>query len=297
MLDILPPLAVNALITGSLYALAAVGMVITYQVLRVLNFAHGQLMMLGGYLFMAAHVDMGLPMLVAIPILIVSMVIVSLLFLFLFVRPFSQYNPLLVLVTTLALSTIIESVVSLTFGVNVRSLGTLMSPNSIELGSVYITQLQIFIICSAIAILGVTALVMHGTSFGRLIRAMAENPQAAESCGINTSHVEMIVCSVAAIMAAYAGVLISYETNLTPTMGTPYTIKALAAILLGGLGNVWGTVIGAYALGFIENFSIGIEFGSFSLPAGYKDAFAFVIILLVLLVRPEGLLGKRSRAT
>ena len=79
-------------------------------------------------------------------------------------------------------------------------------------------------------------------------------------------------------------------------MGTPYTIKAFAALLLGGLGNFWGTIVGSYALGLIENLSIGLEFGEYSLPAGYKDAFAFMIILVVLIFKPEGIFSKRKRS-
>ena len=101
---------------------------------------------------------------------------------------------------------------------------------------------------------------------------------------------------IGTMLAAYAGVLVGYETNLQPTMGNAYTIKAFAAMILGGLGSVWGTVIGAYILGFVENMAIGLDFGGYSLPAGYKDAFAFIIILCVLLVRPQGLFGSRTRS-
>ena len=104
-----------------------------------------------------------------------------------------------------------------------------------------------------------------------------------------------LVFSVAVLLTVFGGVMIGYETNLQPTMGNSYTIKAFAAMILGGLGNIWGAVAGSYILGVIENFSIGLEFGSYSLPAGYKDAFAFLVILLVLLFKPSGLFNKRGR--
>jgi branched-chain amino acid transport system permease protein len=97
------------------------------------------------------------------------------------------------------------------------------------------------------------------------------------------------------LLAAYAGVLVGYETNLQPTMGGSYSLKAFAAMILGGLGNMWGTVAGAFILGLVENLSIGLDLGDYSLPAGYKDAFAYVIILCVLLFRPQGLFGARER--
>jgi branched-chain amino acid transport system permease protein len=99
------------------------------------------------------------------------------------------------------------------------------------------------------------------------------------------------------LLGAYAGVLVGYETNIQPTMGGSYTMKAFAAMILGGLGNVWGTIAGAYILGLVENLSIGLDFGGYSLPAGYKDAFAFAIILVVLLCRPQGLFGAKARIT
>jgi len=100
---------------------------------------------------------------------------------------------------------------------------------------------------------------------------------------------------VSAILAGYAGVLVGYETNIQPTMGGTYSIKAFAAMILGGLGNMWGTVAAAFLLGLIENLSVGIDLGGYSLPAGYKDAFAFLIILVVLLCRPQGLFGTALR--
>jgi branched-chain amino acid transport system permease protein len=114
--------------------------------------------------------------------------------------------------------------------------------------------------------------------------------------GIPVRRLTIGIFIVCTLLAAYAGILVGYETNLQPTMGAAYTIKAFAAMILGGLGNIWGTVIGSYLLGFVENFAIGLDFGGYSLPAGYKDAFAFVIILLILLVRPQGLFGRAKRS-
>ena len=99
------------------------------------------------------------------------------------------------------------------------------------------------------------------------------------------------------VLGVYAGILVGYETNIQPTMGGSYSLKAFAAMVLGGLGNVWGTIAGAFILGLVENLSIGLDFWGYSLPAGYKDAFSFLIILGFLLVRPQGLFGTASRAS
>ena len=294
-MDILPQLLVNSLIAGSIYAIASAGLSLTYGLLRILNFAHGHLIMAGAYAFYFANVERGYGLVFSSFFTAVVMVIMAIVSLKVFIFPFSRLSPLLPFVTTLSLGAILEASVSIIFGVNVKSLSSGLGTNSIEIGSVFITPIQIIIIVSAVALMTLTAFVVHGTSIGRVIRALSENSYAAESLGISQVRVSFILFSVATLLAAFAGVMVAFETNMQPTMGNAYTIKAFAAMILGGLGNVWGTVVGSYILGIVENFSIGLDFGGYSLPAGYKDAFAFVIILVVLLLRPQGLFNQASR--
>lgn len=295
-MDIVPQLLVNSLITGSIYALAASGLCLTFALLKVLNFAHGHMMMLGAYVYLAFAVDQQLAMPAASVLAAATMAVIGAFTLAIFVTPFIQFSPLLPFVTTLALASIIEAIVSMVFGVNVRSLSTGGELVSLEIGGVFITPIQILIIISALVILSLMAFVIHGTALGRSVRALSENAHASQTLGIQARKINVSVFVIGTVLAAYAGVLVGYETNLQPTMGNAYTIKAFAAMILGGLGNVWGTVLGAYILGFVENMAIGLDFGGYSLPAGYKDAFAFLIILAVLLIRPQGLLGSRSRS-
>ncbi|MFN4894271.1 MAG: branched-chain amino acid ABC transporter permease [Pseudomonadota bacterium] len=295
-MDILPQLLVNSLITGSIYALAASGLCLTFALLKVLNFAHGHMMMLGAYMFLFFALDQQVSLPAAGALAAISMVFVGTLTLTFFVNPFVQFSPLLPFVTTLALASILESIVSIAFGVNVRSLSTGEELSSYEFAGIFITPIQILIIVSALVILVSMALIIHRTGLGRRIRALSENSNASQTLGIQARRINFWVFVVGTVLAAYAGVLVGYETNLQPTMGNAYTIKAFAAMILGGLGSIWGTVIGAYILGFVENMAIGLDFGGYSLPAGYKDAFAFLIILLVLLIRPQGLFGSRARS-
>lgn len=295
-MDILPQLLINSLITGSIYALAASGLCLTFALLKVLNFAHGHMMMLGAYLYLLFAVDLQWAIPQASVMALISMGLVGAVTLAVFVTPFMRFSPLLPFVTTLALSSMLEAIVSIAFGVNVRSLSSGDELNSIEFLSVFITPIQILIILSAMVILVFMALVIHGTGLGRRVRALSENSHASQALGIKARRINFGVFVLGAILAAYAGVLVGYETNLQPTMGNAYTIKAFAAMILGGLGSIWGTVIGAYILGFVENMAIGLDFGGYSLPAGYKDAFAFLIILCVLLIRPQGLFGSRARS-
>lgn len=297
MVAILPQLLVNALITGSLYALVSAGLVLTYSVLRVLNFAHGHLMMLGGYTFLFFQVEGELGVLPAAVCSAVVMVVVALITLSVFIAPFTRSNTLLPLVSTIALGTMIESGVSLLFGVNVRAFPNQAAHQSLEWYGIFFTPLEGLIVVSAVALLFFIAVVVHHSPLGRTIRAIAEHPAAAEGLGISAQRVSRATVIGAVLITTYAGVLIGLETNLTPTMGSAYSIKALAAMVLGGLGNVWGTVAAAFSLGLIENLVLGLNVGDYSLPAGYKDGFAFAIILMVLLLRPSGLFGTRLRST
>ncbi|MCB0319982.1 MAG: branched-chain amino acid ABC transporter permease, partial [Bdellovibrionales bacterium] len=215
--------------------------------------------------------------------------------LFVFVLPFSRYNLILTFLTTLTLSTVLESLVAMTFGVNVKSLFSESWSSSIEFFGIYITPIQIVIISSGISLLILLSSLVHLTPLGRRIRALSANGAAAQSLGVSEKGFSLGIFSLGVVLAGYAGILVGYESNLQPTMGGIFTIKAFAAMVLGGLGNIWGTLLGAYILGFIENFSLGLTFWGQSLPASWKDAFAFVIIVVVLLFRPNGLFGAEER--
>jgi branched-subunit amino acid ABC-type transport system permease component len=294
-MEILPQLLVNALISGSIYALASAGLALAFGLLKILNFAHGHIMMCGAYSFYFAAVEMGWPLPESFLFSAAVSWVISQLVLRVFVIPFMPYNNLLSFVTTLALATILESVVSMGFGVNVKSLSIGIDTQSFEIYGVFITRIQIIIIASALIGLTTLALLIHVTPLGRKIRALSENRFAAQAMAVNHSAIAHGVFFLGILLSVYAGILIGYETNLQPTMGNAYTIKAFAAMIFGGLGNIWGTIAGSYILGLIENLSIGLDFGAYSIPAGYKDAFAFAIILLVLLVRPQGLFSWRKR--
>lgn len=294
-MEILPQLIVNSLITGSMYALAAAGLALSYSLLRILNFAHGHFMMLGAYLLYWALVVQGAPLSVAVLVGLLGMLLLSWIALAIFIRPFLKQSALLPFVTTLVLATMIEALVSILFGVNVRSFPLSASITSLEFHGVYITPVQLTIIGVSATVLSLLAATIHLTGFGRQIRAISEAPWAAETLGINRRLVQFWGFSIASLLSALAGVMVGIETNLQPTMGGVYTIKTFAAMTLGGLGSVWGTVLGSYALGLVENLAVGLEFGGVSLPSGYKDAFAFVVIVVVLLVRPEGLFSSARR--
>ncbi len=291
----LTQILVNSLISGSLYALAAAGFALSYGLFRILNFAHGHLMMIGAYLFLFCSDSLGAPPLVALILALLLSVPVAAIVLQFFLLPFSKYSIVLTLVGTLGLSIILESLITLLFGPNIHSLDAGRLSTVHQWAGTYVTTLQLLIIASAIFIFVVMALLLQYTAAGRALRALASNPEGAESLGVDRSRWTWRVFLISTLITVYGGVLAGYETTLQPTMGSAYTVKAFAAMIVGGAGSVWGTIAGAYLLGLIENFSIGVDLGNWSLPAGYKDAFAYLFILIVLLFKPEGLFTRRAR--
>lgn len=296
-MEILPQLIINSLITGSIYALASAGLALTYGLLRILNFAHGHIMMVGAYVFYYLFISNDFNLFSSAILTFIFSLGLSFIALRVFITPFLPFSYLLPLITTLSLATILESIISIIFGVNVKSLSASSELTSYEWGTIFITPMQIVIILSALLLLLTAAFIIHLSSVGRKIRALAENPHASEAIGINRRAINYGVFAASTALSMFAGIMVGFETNLQPTMGNAYTVKAFAAMILGGLANIWGTIAGSYILGLIENLSIGLDFGEYSIPAGYKDAFAFMIILIVLLVCPKGLFNRSSRST
>jgi branched-chain amino acid transport system permease protein len=294
--SILPQILVNSLITGSIYALAATGLAITFCSHRVLNFAHGHLIMLGGYLFYFFYQILALSIPGAITCTLLAAIPLGALIANLFIDPFVKINPILAFVTTLALSIILEAIISMIFGVNVLSLTTNFSL-PFQFGNIFITTTQIFIITSALLIGAVIFFITKYTVFGARLRALNESPVALSSVGVNSKKIATNTFIISLGLAFIAGICLGFETNIQPMFGSSIMLKAFAAVVVGGLGNIRGAIFGAFLLAIIENMGVGLDLGSFSLPASYRDSFAFVIILIVLLIRPEGIFSTAIRST
>jgi branched-subunit amino acid ABC-type transport system permease component len=285
----------NVLIAGSTYALAASGISLSYGVLKVLNFAHGALLMLGGYLFFFLLVQLQLPLFVSILLLVLCTPILSWGFFRVGIEPFLPYSPALVLVATLALSIMLEALVSILFGVQVQSISLGFASAGIEVFGAYVTAQQIFIISCTVVMLSLLFLLVEKTTIGQQLRAYAERPEGAEALGYSGKALGAFAFSLALFLAFLAGVLIAAEYNLQPTMGAAYMIKAFAAMIIGGLGSIRGTIAGAFILALLETLIVGVDILGVSIPTGYKDGVSYFCIILILLLRPKGLFARGER--
>ena len=161
----------------------------------------------------------------------------------------------------------------------------------LTIGSVFITSIQVIIIFASLFFMAGLYVLLTYTKLGKAIRAVADNVNLAEISGINTDMTISAVFAIGSALAAASGSLIGLDSNLQPTMGFIITVKAFAAVVLGGLGNVYGAIVGAFIIGIVEN--IGVWY----IPPVWKDSIAYGILILVLLFRPSGIFGTKEQAT
>ncbi len=283
-------LLVNGLIAGGTYALAAIGYSMVYGALKFINFAHGSIAMVGAYIAFVLFSLGGIPI---IPAFLLSMALTALLGVLverLAYRPLRASPKLASLTTSVAVSFALDASVMMLLGAEIRSFRLPMQ-RTFQIGPVYLTLVQTVIIACSFAFMFGLYFLLTFTKLGKSIRAIADDLLLAEISGINGNLVIAAVFAIGSALAAAAGVLIGMETNLQPTMGFMITVKAFAAVVLGGLGNVYGAILGGFIIGIVENL------GAWYISPVWKDSIAYVILILVLFVRPAGLLGKPEDAT
>lgn len=288
-------LLVNGLIAGSLAALIAGGLALVYGVQGIFNLALGQLVLIGGYTTWWFYQVLHLPLAVSIVLGLASGALVTWVTFEISVRPFFKHHRFLPLVTTIAWSMILDGLILLLFEERPRSILPGLK-HIYEFWGVRVSMEQCVLVFSTLVLLLSFAYVFHRTSFGRRIRAVVQNDHAALSLGIPASLLHTLLFITSGIFAAAGGIFIGIDQTLTPTLGFSLTIKAYAAIISGGKGNIWGAILCAYVIALLEQLLVGVQwFGLFYVPSGYQQTVALLFIILVLLLRPRGLFATFSR--
>lgn len=286
-MSIFAQLLVNGLIAGGTYALAAVGYSMVYGALKFINFAHGSVAMVGAYTAFVLVAFLKMPVIVAF---VAAMALTGLLGVFVervAYRPLRRAPKLASLTTAIAVSFVLDASVMILMGADIRTF-SLTGMNSFKIGPVFVTPIQAAIVGTSLLFMVGLYVLLTRTKLGKAIRAVADGVNLAEISGINTNLVISSVFAIGSALAAAAGALIGMDTNLQPTMGFIITVKAFAAVVLGGLGNVWGAVVGAFVIGIAENL------GVWYIQPVWKDSIAYGILILVLFFRPAGIFGKKE---
>jgi len=280
--------------TGGIYALLGLGISLVFGVMRVINVAHGEMLTLGAYaaIFFGKTIFSGSIGAIISAIIITSfagIIIASMLF-----RPITRegsINEQQGLVLTLGISMFIANAVLAIFGPDYHSVPGKITSGTIYIGELVLEGQRLLIL---IASLIITALLMFFLRFsvnGMAIKAVAENPDAAMASGINISRIHLLTFIIGSVLAGIAGALIAPVTYAFPAMGFDFTLYAFIVVVIGGLGNLWGALVAAYLYGIAESLSV------LWMPSGYNALIGPMLMLLILIFRPHGLMGRSIERT
>ena len=281
---------ISGISLGSVYAIIALGYTMVYGIAKMLNFAHGDIIMVGAYSVIVSAVTLKLPPVVAILIAVVVCAALGVTIEFLAYRPLRQSPPLAVLITAIGVSYLLQNLALLIFGPEQKSTPALFDLPSLTLGGVTVDGITLLT-------LGVTAAIMVGltlfinlTRMGKAMRAVSEDRDAAELMGISVNKTITITFAIGSALAAVASVFFGATyTYIKPTTGSMPGIKAFTAAVFGGIGSIPGAMLGGILLGLIEQLS------KVYISTLWSDAVVFGVLVLVLVFKPAGLLGKRVR--
>jgi branched-chain amino acid transport system permease protein len=289
---------INGLNVGAIYALIALGYTMVYGILRLINFAHGDIYMVGAFTgyFIALNFGMAGPSWGGLIIVLTGSMIVAALvgmaierFAY---RPVRKYSRMTTLITAIGVSLLIENLFVARFGGQGRAFPQLLQDRTYPLfGNAAISKSQILIFVVSVMLMLLLQWIIYRTKVGTAMRAVSFNLNSAKLMGINTNAIITFTFALGSALAAAGGVLTAqYTPNIDPLMGITTGLKAFVAAVLGGIGNIPGAVLGGLLIGVAETMVVGYGQG-IGIASTYRDAVAFAILILVLLVRPAGLLG------
>lgn len=302
-MDIFLQQLINGLVLGSIYALVALGYTMVYGIMQLINFAHGEVVMIGAMSALTvihALAGSGLPA----PLIVIVGLLISMLLCMVLgagieriaYRPLRNAPRLAPLITAIGISIILQQVAVLVWGRDYLRFPPLLPDARFHVAGAVISSLQIFIILLSAAIMAGLAFLINKTKLGRAMRATSQNPQVARLMGVNTDQIISVTFVIGAGLAAIAGVMVSAYYHLAHhLMGSTLGLKAFTAAVLGGIGNIAGAMAGGVALGVIESLGagyIGTLTGGF-FGSHYQDVFAFLVLIVVLIFKPSGLFGER----
>ena len=281
----------SGLALGSVYAIIALGYTMVYGIAKMLNFAHGDIIMVGGYVAFYACSRFNLPWYLCCIIAILACIILGVLVERLAYKPLRAASSLSVLITAIGVSYFLQNSAQLLFGSDTKIFPQLISDGSLKLfdGQLVISYLTIITIVICLLIMVGLTLFINKTKTGKAMRACAEDKGAAQLMGININTTISITFAIGSGLAAVASILLcSTYPSLSPTLGSMPGIKAFTAAVFGGIGSIPGALLGGLLLGIIENLTKAY------ISTQLSDAIVFAVLIVVLLIKPTGLLGKKE---
>lgn len=277
----------SGLTVGSIYALVAIGFSLIYNSSGVINFAQGEFVMLGGMLTVAA-LAAGLPMIAAVPVAVVATAAIALAVYVMAVQPSRGATPVAIIIITIGVSILIRGVTAVVLGKDFHVFPQLFTNSTVEIGGAQLQTQAVAVVTGGAIVVICLWLFLTMTALGTAVRATAANALAARLVGINTSVIIGLTFALSGLIGAIGGVLVTPITLTSWDAGTLLSIKGFGAAMLGGLAHPAGPVVGGLLIGLAEAFGAGY------LSSQYKDVLAFIVLLSILLLKPEGLLAPKS---
>jgi branched-chain amino acid transport system permease protein len=297
-MDVLLQQIVNGLVVGSVYALVALGYTMVYGILQLINFAHGEIVMTGALTAFTAATSMAglremgispvLSLLLAILLAMMVCAIVGMLIERAAYRPLRNAPRLAPLITAIGVSILLQQIAILVWGRNYFTFPEIIPKSPINIGAITVTMNEIVILVASVALMAGLLWLVNNTKIGTAMRATAENQKVAGLMGIDINKIIAITFAIGSSLGAVAGVMVASNYGQAHYyMGFMLGLKAFTAAVMGGIGNLWGAMVGGLILGLVEN--VGLIF----VRGDYKDIFAFVVLVAVLIFRPQGLIGEK----
>lgn len=276
----------NGLAIGSVYTLVALGLTVVFGILGIAHFAHGSLAMFGGYLTFVFSTTMGLSLFFSMALAMPVGAVMGMLIERFAYRPVRDAPHINAFIIALGLTMMLEGGNLLLFGADQVIIQTPYQ-QVFDFGGIFVAQLRMVVIVTSVTLVAVVTLLLLKTKTGKSVRAVAQNRHAAVLMGVNVNFVSSVVFAISSALGVAAGALIGALLALAPGVGESFAVKGFAVLILGGLGSLPGAILGGLVLGVSESLAAGF------LSSAYKDVISFLIMILVLLVMPQGLMGKK----
>lgn len=288
-MGILPQLILNSIIAGAIYTLVALSFNLIYSTTKFFNLAHGVMAAIGGYAVFYFSKTLGLDIHIAIVLGVVLTGFVGFgvdKFIYLQLRK-RKASSMVLLIASLGVMTALQAIIAILFSSRFKTLsGNVDTQKFFTILGGVITQTQLVILLSAALIMAGFVIFLYKTQFGKTVRAISDDEEVARIIGINTNKIIGYIFFIGSAITGFTGILVGFDVGIEPTMGLSLLLKGVIASIVGGVGNIYGGVLGAFLLGFVENFGI------WKISGEWKDAIAFALLIVFLIFRPRGIMNK-----